>query len=205
MRKPLSRNALLVKYFAQLYQRGARSSLGIPRKNLMKLIFEADVLAREYLGQPISDFQYVRYKYGPYAFAIEEAVAELEGAGHVEPKREPWYAFRDQGAYRRLIDLRQPVAFDFDPGESAVLDYVTTNYLNMPIREFIDDVIYHTAPMKAAVPMGKPLPMELANHAGTRRVGFRLQEVLEAEEALDRGQFISLSDFVDELRSKAPA
>lgn len=198
MPEHLSRNALLVKYFAQLYR-------GIPRKNLMKLIYEADVLAREYLGHPISTFNYVRYKYGPYAFTIEDVVTELVEAGHVEEKREPWFGFRSEGAYRRLLDQHKPIAFGFDLGESAILDYVVTNYLNMPIKEFIDDVIYQTAPMKSDVPKGKPLPMELADNAGTRKVGFRLHEVLEAEEAGRRGEFIALGDFVNELRSQAPA
>jgi hypothetical protein len=189
---------LLVKFFAQLYR-------GIPRKNLMKLIYEADVLAREYLGHAISEFLYVRYKYGPYARAIEDAVAELVAAGHVEERRERWFTFGDEGAYHRLFDLHRAVAFDFDLGESAVLDYVVTNYLNMPIKEFIQDVIYETAPMKAGVSMERPLPMELANNAGTRKVGFRLYEVLEVEQAASRGDLVALSDFVDELRSQAPA
>ncbi len=196
----LSRNALLVKYFAQVYA-------GIPRKHLVKFIYEADVLAREYLGRPLSTFTYRKDAYGPYDPAIKEAVQELIAAGHVEEKRDRWVVGWGEweGAYMRLMDQHHPVAFNFDLGESAVLDYVVTNYLDMPFKEFLHDVIYETLPMKAAGPKGSRLPMELSDHAGTRKVGFHLDEVLSAEEAGRRGEFITLSAFVAELRAQAPA
>ncbi len=198
MTTALSRNALLVKYFAQVYR-------GIPRKHLVKFIYEADVLAREYLGHPLSKFQYQHAKYGPYDPAIKDAVQELVDAGHVEVKRDGWFGEGSEGAYLRLLDQHHPVTFDFDLGESAVLDYVVTNYLNMPFEEFLHDVIYETAPMKKAGPKGTKLPMEVADNIGTKKVGFRLEEILKAEEAGRRGEFITLSAFVDELRAQTPA
>ncbi len=198
MRRPLSRNAQLVKFFAQAYR-------GVPRKHLVKFIFEADVLAREYLGKPISTLRYRRDKYGPYDPAIDQAVQELVDAGHAEEKRDPWYSSGIRGAHHRVMDMRRPVAFDFDLGESAVLDYVVRNYLDMPFEEFLRDVIYETAPMKAGVRKGDALPMDDLNHTGTKRVGFHLSEVLQAEEAGRRGDYVTLSAFVDELRAQAPA
>jgi hypothetical protein len=195
----LSRNALLVKYFAQVY-------LGIPRKYLVKFIYEADVLAREYLGRPISTFKYRRDKYGPYDPAIDKAVAELIAAGHAEERPERFSISRLKGGeYKRLFDQRIPVSFDFDLGESAILDYVVTNYINMPWEEFLHDVIYETAPMKAPTQKGDLLPMAALDNKGTERVGFRLAEVLQAEEAGRRGDYVTLSAFVDELRAQAPA
>jgi hypothetical protein len=199
----LSRNALLVKFFAQAYR-------GVPRTNLVKYIYEADLLAREYLGRPVSTFEYKRDKFGPYDDAIDEAVAELVAAGHVREEREGWFGnlkagVRRQGAYLRVFDEHRPVSFDFDLGESAALDYVVTNYVPMPWKEFLYDVVYESAPMKAGTQMGKPLPMNAVNNAGTRRIGFRLEEVLRAEEAGRRGDFVTLTAFVDELRAQAPA
>jgi hypothetical protein len=195
----LSRNALLVKFFAQVYR-------GIPRKHLVKLIYEADVLAREYLSRPLSTFVYRRDKYGPYDPAIKEAVAELVSAGHVEEKHDRWLGSEwSEGEYIRLFDQHHPVSFGFDLGESAVLDYVVRNYVNMPFQEFLEGVVYETIPMKNAGPKGSPLPMELANGIGTRKVGFHLAEVLAAEEAGRRGEFVTLSAFVAELQDQAPA
>ena len=86
----LSRNALLVKYFAQIYA-------GIPRKYLVKFIYEADVLAREYLGHPLSTLKYRWDKYGPYDETIDKAVAELIDAGHAEERPESFWASKLKG------------------------------------------------------------------------------------------------------------
>lgn len=195
----LSRNALLVKYFAQVYP-------NVPRKHLVKFIFEADVLAWEYLGRPISTFTYLHDQYGPYDNAIKDAVEELVEADHVQVQQDRWPSWElSGGRHIRLIDQHRPVSFDFDLGESAVLDYVVRNYLNMPFKEFLYDVIYETAPMKAAGPKGSKLPMEIARHTGTKRVGFYLEDIVKAEQAGRSGEFVTLSAFVDELRAQAPA
>jgi hypothetical protein len=110
-----------------------------------------------------------------------------------------------RGAYKRLFDQHKPVAFDFDLAESAVLDYVVTNYGNMPFKEFLHDVVYETPPMKAGKRLGELLPMSDLDNQGTGRVGFVLEEVLRAEEAGRRGDYVTLGAFVDELRAQAPA
>ena len=195
----LSRNAQLVKFFAQ-----ARRD--IPRKPLVKYIYVADILGREYLGEPLSSLHYRRDKYGPYDNAIEEAIEELVVRGLAEPRRDPWYSGVVAGAYKRLRDLGYPIAFDFSLGEAAVLDYVVRNYLAMPFDEFMRDIVYETVPMKAQTIRGKPLPMDLVNNRGRERVGFDLEQVLEAEELARRGDnVVTLGDFINELRAKAPA
>lgn len=196
----LSRDALLVKYFAQAYR-------GIPRKYLVKFIYEADVLAREYLGHPVSTFTYRHDHFGPYDAAIDEAVEELIDGGFAIEQIERWVSsVGEPGRTHRLFDQRQPISFDFDLGEVAILHYVVKNYVDrMPFDEFMRDVIYQTEPWKARGPEGQPLPMDSVNHAGTRRVGFHLDEVVRAEEAAQRGEVVTLSAFMDELRAKTPA
>lgn len=194
MTPSLSRNAQLVKFFAQQYR-------GVPRKHLVKLIYMADLLAWEYLGAPISSFNWYKYKHGPYDKAIEVAVSELVASGLISDDREPWW----KGNYRRVTDLHLPVPFDFTIGQSAVLDYVVTSYLNMPTKELVEDVVYQTEPFKRVTSRGQRIPMESAAHAGTKRVGFRLEEVLRAEQEARDGDFVTLGEFVDELRAKAPA
>ena len=193
--RELSRNAQLVKYFAQ-------QSRGLPRTRLVKLIYMTDVLARQYLGRQVSSLRYYRYKFGPYDRAIESAVAELVESGYAEERREIWST---EGAYRRLFDLHQPTSFTFDLCESAILDYVSTNYVDMPWKELLQDVVYETAPMKAGVRKKQYLPMDMINDSGTRIVGFKLDEILRLEQESRPDDFVSLSDFVDELRAKAPS
>jgi hypothetical protein len=81
---------------------------------------------------------------------------------------------------------------------------VTTNYVNMDTTEFINLVVKETAPFKAASRMRERLPMEMVDNQGTALVGFRLEEVLRAERE-GRDDDITLSEFVNELRAKAPA
>src|SRR5712691_2138022 len=63
----VSRNARLLKYFVQQYP-------GIPRKRLVKLVYMADIISRQFLGRPISTFEYRLDKFGPYDPAIEDDV-----------------------------------------------------------------------------------------------------------------------------------
>jgi len=190
----LSRDAQLVKFFAQQYQ-------GVPRKHLVKLLYMTDLLAREYLGEPISSFVWYRHKHGPYDRNVESAIQELVVADLVRDVRDPWW----RGHYQRLIDLHEPIPFEFSIGQLAVLEYVSANYVNMPTKEFVEQVVYETKPFKATHRNGQRLPMDAVNHAGTRRVGFRLEDVLQAEHEARKGDFKYLTEFVNELRAKAPA
>ena len=128
-----------------------------------------------------------------------------DAAGYVEERQEHWMSRLRRGAYKRLFDTHLPVAFDFDLAQSAVLDYVVTNYRDMPFKEFLYDVVYETPPMKAGKRLGELLPMSALDNTGTGRVGFVLADVLRAEEEGRRGETVTLGAFVDELRSQAPA
>jgi len=72
-------------------------------------------------------------------------------------------------------------------------------------EEFLRDVVYETAPMKAVNRKGQKLPMTMLDDVGTKRVGFRLAEVLLAEQQGRSGDYVTLGAFVNELRAKAPA
>src|ERR1041384_3195216 len=137
----LSKTAQVFKFFAQQY-----GHPGLPRTKLAKLTYTSDVLARQYLGHPITDLVYIKDHYGPYARALPEYVRELESAELAEQT-----THRD-GEHRtiRLRDLGRPIAFGFSPGENEILGYVAANYLSMDLDEFIDDVVKRTDPFKAA-------------------------------------------------------
>jgi hypothetical protein len=195
----LSRDALLVKFFAQ-----ARP--GVPLKPLAKFIYESDVLAREYLGHPISSFTYRRNHFGPYDDTINDVIQELIDAGHAEQRKEYWLGSQGEVRIFHLFAQQRQDTFDFEPGQMEVLRYVVKNFIDMPFQDFMNDIIYQTEPWKADVPFGKPLPMEMLDNAGTRRVGgFKLEEILRAEEAVRRGEVVTLGAFMDELRTKIRA
>lgn len=181
-----SKTAQVLKYFAQQYQQpGSRA--GIPRTRLVKMAYLVDVLAREYLGRPITDFQYYRYHHGPYDRAILEYIDELVENGLAEVRVE-WEAdYRT----KRLWDSGVSLSFDFTPAESEILRYVAMNYLRMPMEELLKDVVYPTLPMQETTRLEEKLPMDALNRRLAEVVGFDLEEVLEAEHEIDSGNFLT--------------
>lgn len=182
----LSKTAQLLRFFAQQY-----GPPGVPRLRLMKLAYMSDLLAREYLGQPITDFAYYRYTLGPYDDAIIAAIREVVDAG-LGANRVEW---GENGPTRRLLANGVPIVFDFSAAELEILTYVTTNYLHMDMEEFVRDVVYTTKPMipllDAKPKDRKPLDMDQLNGAIVAQYGFRLEDVLEAEAAIRAGKFVT--------------
>jgi len=187
----VSKNARLLKYFVQQYP-------GIPRKRLVKLVYMADIISRQFLGRPISTFAYRLDKFGPYDPAIEDAVAELVAAGLARED----VTWEDNINWKRLRDSGRPIAFDFTPGESEILAYTAKNYLNMPMPELLDDVVYETSPMKEAEVFRAPLRMELVDNEGRKAVGFDLEAVIRAERQAEAGNHATLGAFLDGLRTR---
>lgn len=185
----ISRTAQVLRYFAQQYQ--AVSNKGIPRLRLVKMAYMSDVLAREYLESPVTSFNYYRYHLGPYDDAIIDAIEELVNAGLAETRTE----WSETGDTKRLVGRGAPIAFQFTAGELEVMKYVADTYMTMEMREFIEDVVYLTVPMVEAKdrdPRDKvPLNMDQLNNVGTERVGFRLEDVLRAEEAIRAGRYVT--------------
>jgi hypothetical protein len=190
----LTKTAQLLKYFAQQYP-------GVPRTRLVKLVYMSDLLARQYLGKPISAFDYHKDNHGPYDRSFPEFVKELEDAGLAESRREN--LGEGYRAYR-LFSF-QPVPFDFTAGELEVLRYVCQNYIAMDMREFLDEVVYQTPPMLENPRDGERLNMESMDHTGTRQVGFHLEKVLQAEQEAAAGDYVTLSDLLNELRPAGTA
>jgi uncharacterized protein YwgA len=192
----LSKTAQVFKFFAQQY-----GHPGLPRKRLAKLTYTSDVLARQYLGRPITDLEYIKDHYGPYARALPDYVQELTSAELAEET-----THRD-GEHRtiRLRDLGRPIAFDFSLGENEILGYVATNYLNMDLDEFIDHVVKETDPFKATGVQGERLPMDIVNGSAADESGFDLEAVIRAERQAEEGQYLTLAEFADGLRAEITA
>ena len=195
----LSRDAQLLKFFAQQYR-------GIPRKRLVKMAYLSDLISRQYLDHPITGFQWFAYYYGPYADAIKDRVGELEKSGLAWVQESEATPEGDM-AWKRLFDSGRPVPFDFSLGENEVLAYVVANYLNMDMEELLYDVVYQTTPYKAVMfeRFGSLLPMDLANREGKQSVGFDLEAVIKAERQVEAGHYVSAAGFFDGLRASITA
>src|SRR2546427_146871 len=192
----LSRNAQVLKFFAQQYR-------SIPRKRLVKLAYMADVIARQYLGRPISSLQYRADYYGPYSPEITDAIEELvskEFAWTRETEPTP-----EGIVWKRLFDSGRRIVLEFSLGEIEILDYVAANYLKMPMKELLEDVVYETSPWKARDRFREPLHMDLVDEEGKRLVGFDLEAIIKAELQAEAGDYTTAREFFDGLRAHLTA
>lgn len=192
----LSRNAQVFKFFAQ-------QSPGIPRKHLAKMAYMADLISRQYLGHPISTFNYILYLYGPYPVETAETVNELvtqELARSVAERRGTPY----DPAPKRLYDAGKAVVFDFSRGENEILAFVVRSFLKMDTEELVEDVVYETEPFRRVVEQGRlkaPLDMDIVNGQGTDEVGFDLERVLAATAQAEAGDSQVARAWFDGLRN----
>ena len=193
---PLNKSAQVLRFFAQQY-----GPPGIPRKRLVKLAYMADLLARQYLGRPITDFEYIKDHYGPNTRALPDRVAELTEGGFAEESVEREERFRTI----RLRDSHQPHPFSFSRGENEVLAYVQENYLDMELQEFIDLVVKETDPFTAVSQHGETIPMDGVNNEMRARIGFDLEAILSAESQAETGEYKTLREFSDGLRAEIAA
>lgn len=196
----LSRNLQLYKYLAQQCK-------GMPRKHLVKMAYMADLVARQYLGHPISDLTYEVYYFGPYPPETPGVIAELESRGlaWTQPGLK---AGQDDYAFKKLFDSGKPVVFDFTLGENEVLAYVVRNYLDMDTDELTEDVVKYTTPWQAAViseRLRERIPMEIVDGEALTEIGFDLEKVMEAERQVEAGDFLTAREYFDGLRSRIAA
>jgi uncharacterized protein YwgA len=192
----ISKNAQVLKFFAQ-------QDRGIPRKRLVKMVYETDIIARQYLGEPVSTFEWRLFQYGPYSREIPSAVDELVACKLAWTQETE--ATEDGPGWKRLFDSGQPIVFDFKLEENEVLAYVSANYLNMPMDELLFDVVYETKPMKAAKHLHERLPMEIVDNEGRNLVGFDLGRIIKAETQVRAGNFLTAAQFFDGLRNRIAA
>lgn len=191
-RMSLSRNAQVLKYFAQQHTRG------IGRTKLQKLAYLADLEARRYLGKPITTFEYTWWNHGPFDDGLYAAIEELKRHGLASEVEIPWPSYLEH----RLVDAGKAVPFTFTATESEVLSFVAEKYLHSPLARLLYEVVYETRPMKEVARKGDRLPMELVDNEGRNELGFDLEAVLEAERELEDGRFKTASALFDELRRK---
>jgi hypothetical protein len=192
----ISKNAQVLKFFAQQYR-------GIPRKRLVKVVYETDLIAREYLGAPVTTFEYRLDQFGPYCPEIPAAVNELVASGLAWTKEIE--ATEDGPGWKKLYDSGQRVIFDFTLAENEILAYVAANYLNMPMLELLNDVVYETKPYKAARQFHERLAMEIVDNEGRRLAGFDLDRIIKAEQQARAGDYLIAAQFFDGLRNRITA
>ena len=189
-----TKNARVLKYFAQR----APGSLGVTQ--LLKLAYLADLHAREYLGRPITSFEYTYYRHGPFDKRLYSAVDELARRKWVRTESQSIFGGKSR---RAVINQGEFQDLDFTPAETRILDYVARTYGSLPLDVLLARV-YETEPMKAARQDGR-VPVEMADNRARDALGYDLEAVLGEEREIERGNFTSSGNFFDGLRAEIVA
>lgn len=190
--RPLSRNAKVLRYLIE-------QAPDIGRIQLIKFAYLADHEARRYLGHPITQFKWIRYKHGPFDPSYYDALKELTGAGLV---REAVIDFPNGAHGYRFAAMGKELDYGFSDEEAALLAYVAETYVVWGARELCDDVVYQTSPMKADVAMNKELPMDQLDNAEHKELGFDLSRMLAGERSVHEGRYRPLTDVIHELQAR---
>ena len=190
--RPLSRNAKVLRYLVE-------QAPDIGRIHLIKFAYLADHEARRYLGHPITDFKWIRYKHGPFDPGFYDAVKELTTAGAL---REEVIDFPNGTRGYRYQTTGNAVNYGFPDEEAALLAHIADTYVIWAARELCDDVVYQTLPMKAEVAMNEELPMDQLNNAERHNLGFDLHRMLAGERSAREGRYRPLSAVIHELQAR---
>lgn len=108
----------------------SRMRRGISRTRLMKLLFIADVLAKDRLGRRLVGGEWVRWYFGPFNKHVLDVLDELFEEGLIDIVRE------DPGVF--YVSLEEPPRLGRDV--RALLDEVIKEYGFMKIDELLDTV-----------------------------------------------------------------
>jgi hypothetical protein len=181
------------------------------RTRLMKLMYLADHEARRYLGRPISDIKYVWYHYGPYDRSLKTRIGRLRDLGVIQ---EECVAFPtgNTGYLYRAGDVS--FTADFTPAEIEVLSFVSKKYMNTPLEQLLDEIVYQTEPMakaqkKGAEARNKALDMDVVNGVKARELSASFDELIERSAQVRTGDYLTHADamgWIDvQLGTKEPA
>lgn len=189
-RQSLSRNAQVLRYLLGEAPRTGHTKL-------LKFAYLSDLVARQYLGRPISEFRYRRYDYGPFDSAFYAAKEELLTGGFATSTPTAIGAYEAQ----LMAPTDKPVEYAFSVAEAAVLNYVAETYLHHGAAQLCEEVVYRTEPMQG-VKMNEELPMDNVNNRPGDPLDFNVERMLAGEASGREGRTRPLGDVLRELRAR---
>ena len=175
------------------------SARGAGHTLLVKLFYLTDLEARRILGRPVSEFDYHWHHNGPWDTDFFAARAELKARGLCDTSE---IVFDVEKTKKMVIDAGEAIEVDFTAAERHILSYVAATYKDVPLEALLRDVVYETPPMREVKEAGDQLPMGMVDNLERLRVGFELEEMLEAEEAALSGDFVLAEEFFDGLHAE---
>ena len=183
--KTPDRNAELVAFFV------SRCLGELGRTRLMKLLYLADYEARRYLGRPLSTLKYVWHYYGPFDASVDAILNKLKADGAIVETPVAYPSGKNGYLYSRGP---QEIVPTFDPPDLAILSYVCEKYSAVSLRELLDEIVYQTEPMKAAIDekaKNTELRMQVVDNAKANEFGVSFEMLLRRSWELRGGKSLS--------------
>jgi len=194
----LSRDEQILAYFVR--KCGSKKPLG--RTQLVKLAYLVDHEARRYLGRPLSDLNYYWHFFGPYDDEILTTIHSLQDKDIIREEQVVYPT--GQKGYEYKKGTEDEIRVSLQPIEIEILRYVCTTYADLKLSALLGDVVYETAPMKAAIAAGakgEPLDMNVVNDERRFEYGISFEELFDRIQEVRAGRGIPHAKAVAELRA----
>jgi len=189
---PTSKNAQVLKYLLR--------GLGhVGTTKLLKLVYLADLQAREVISRPVSHLNYKYHNHGPFDKKFYSAIKELERRGATAKEK---HVYPNGNEEDRIIDTENDVEINLTPAEEKILDFVVERFGSLPLPNIIQ-MVYDTVPMQEVGGRGRHLPMHLVDGRLHREIGFDLDEIIAAKRRAEAGHRRPAREVFDELRARA--
>ena len=182
----------ILKYIVgELSERGFDTT----KTALVKLLYLADVEAVRRGFERLSPVRWIYYKYGPYAFEVEETLRKIVGREVDETVR-----LSSLGkAYYLYRTLRYEIESRLSPEERAIVNQVLDRWGGESLARILNYVYFDTEPM-AEAEWGEPLNLNVVERR-TERVSLR--HYLAAR--MDPEEVRRLADLKERFWTKAGA
>jgi hypothetical protein len=133
---------------------------------LMKLSYLIDLISVKEAGKQLSDFNYIRYVYGPYDFKINKIIDDLVNEKVIVPSTE-YTVTHDEYIVYSFNEEKQNFNFDaLRESDLKIVDEVLKQLMGYGAK-MLSDIAYKTKPMKAlqatrdnSVGIGKKLDLK---------------------------------------------
>lgn len=120
----------------------------LPTTSLMKLSYLADLMSIQELGSQISDFEYIRYNYGPFDKKIYEYIECLVSDGTISPESK-YTPSGDEYIVYSFNEETEKFGFDkISDKEKNIIEDLTEKLKGYGAKT-ITEITYKTKPMQA--------------------------------------------------------
>lgn len=135
----LSKNEQIITYIVRYHSRATKTVV-------MKLCYLIDLISFKNTGKAIFNFEYIRYKYGPFDKKVCFALEKLEELNYIT--EESYFTPSGEENTYYSFNEKMEVVLDVKSEEKKLIDEVLESLKGYGART-LTEICYKTKPMKA--------------------------------------------------------